>query len=292
MANTYENLALDDNFGTDAEYQAFTQAFEAAILASGFLEVAPDTGQANLATHVRPAVGAYSGYRIYRGKDALQATKPIFVKVEFGVSGSGVDKYQIRKTLSTATNGAGTPSGVVSAAGTFGAGAVGSGAAQMFGGGGSSAAFVYIVDPGNANLNMIWLFGRLRDSADGSASGDILFDMFQSAAGLIFGQTYLWTDLSAAWATEASPGLAKHMVDLTPNIHNGGNVNTTRLFQALVYRNAKTLAFPLLGGRSAELPFTDPTSSKFSLAVWGGNHTFLPIAQIGPVNNRLCLLWE
>jgi hypothetical protein len=82
------------------------------------------------------------------------------------------------------------------------------------------------------------------------------------------------------------------MMSQNPGMQNGGNINVTRVFQALVYRNAKTLVFPLTAGRVSELPFTNPTDSKFTVPIWGGAHTFLPIPEIGPVSNRLCLPWE
>ena len=110
MANTYENAALDTNLGSDAEYQAYIQAVEAAILASGFMEVAPDTGQINPLTVVRPSISTYSGYRIYRAKDSLAATKPLYAKVEYGL-GTATDRAVIRRTMGTGSNGAArTPS--------------------------------------------------------------------------------------------------------------------------------------------------------------------------------------
>lgn len=290
MANTFEGV-LDNNVANDAEFQAWCQTIETAILASGFLEVAPDTGQLNLATATRPLAGAYSGYRIYRGKDSVQATRPIYIKVEYGAGSGGVDRPSIRRTVGTGTNGAGTLTGPQLAAASNNPSATGGGAATIIAGGGSSAMFIYIKDPSSSSHDLWWVCGRLRDQADGSASPEILFDNFVSVSFLIMG-SYSWTDGVAAWVN-ATSGLADHFPQLNNAINTGGNINTVRVFQALVYRNAKTLVFPMVTGKTAELPYTTPTDSKFSIAIWGGNHTFVPlIPNAGASAQRTAWLWE
>lgn len=293
MANTYENLSVDNLPGTDAEWQAWVQAIEAAILASGFLEVAPDTGQINPLTIARPALGAYAGYRIYRAKDSLAATKPLYAKVEFGNTGSGADRPIIRRTMGTGSNGSGTLTGVQTTAVASANASAGSGAAQIYGGGGPHAMFLYQKDAGSASHTIFWGCGRLLDQDDGSVADPLVWDTFSGASGILVMGAYQYTDGAIAWTNNAS-GIATHIPDLSVGINSGGNVGTTRLFQALVYRNGKSWAFPVLGGKSTELPLTTPASSKFSLNVWGGNHTFLPIDQSGYVSgsNRLCFLWE
>ena len=72
----------------NADFQAWCQALEAAILAVGLVQV-PQTGEANLATITRPtALGQLIGWRCYAFNDALQATAPVYIKVFFGSSQS------------------------------------------------------------------------------------------------------------------------------------------------------------------------------------------------------------
>lgn len=293
MANTYENLAVDNKPITDAAWQAWCQAIEAAFLASGFLEVAPDTGQLNLVTTTRPSVGTYAGYRIYRAKDSLAATKPFYIKVEYGNTGSGQDRPIFRRTSATGSNGTGTLTGPTTTVVASSNSSAGSGVATILGGGGAHSVFVHQLDPGNAGHNIQYAAGRLLDQSDGSATDAILWDAMTSGAGVSYFGSYVWTDGALAWAALGS-GLAAHAPDLTSALHNGGDLSITRLFQALVYRNAKTLVFPLVLGKAVELPYTNPTASKFNLNIWGGSHTFIVIPQTAHTtsSNRACLLWE
>lgn len=95
-------------------YRAWWDAIRAQFTAVGLVQTA-DTGQLDPATHARPSANSYSGYEIWRFADSLQATLPIFMKIEPGV-GSVTDRPAIRITVATATNGAGTLSGQVGTA--------------------------------------------------------------------------------------------------------------------------------------------------------------------------------
>lgn len=292
MANTYENLAVDNKPITDAAWQSWCQAIEAAFLASGFLEVAPDTGQLNLATTTRPSIGTFAGYRMYRAKDALAATKPFYIKVEYGNTGSGQDRPIFRRTSATGSNGAGTLTGPTTTVVASSNSAAGSGVATVLGGGGAHSVFVHQLDPGQAGHNIQYAAGRLLDQADGAATDGLIWDAMSSGAGVAYLGTYVWTDGAVAWTTIS--GLGNHAPDLNVAVNSGGDISTTRLFQGLVYRAAKTLVFPMVFGKTTELPFTNPTGSKFSMTIWGATHTFLPIPQTSHINsgNRAAFLWE
>lgn len=94
-----------NHHANDADHRAFAQAIHDMLIAAGATQTA-DTGQANLATITRPAVGAVSGYEMFRFNDAEQATLPIFVKVEYG-TGNQPTIPGLRVTASYGTNGAG-----------------------------------------------------------------------------------------------------------------------------------------------------------------------------------------
>lgn len=95
----------------DADFRAWAQGIHDALVACGLVQTS-DTGQINLSTVSRPGTNAYGGYEIFRFNDSLQATKPVFIKFEYGIGGVA-GRPQWRITVSTATNGAGTPSGQV-----------------------------------------------------------------------------------------------------------------------------------------------------------------------------------
>lgn len=101
-----------------AQFRTCCQVIHDALAAVGLVQTA-DTGQANLATIAGTGAAHQSmGYEIWRFNDTLQATAPIFIKVEYGggsvvATGSG-DNFAVWITVGTGTNGAGTLTGKVS----------------------------------------------------------------------------------------------------------------------------------------------------------------------------------
>lgn len=100
-------------FTTDAKFRAWGLACSTALAAAGFVQTA-DTGQINWVTVLKPvATNTKAGYEIWRFNDTLQATAPIFIRVDYGssgtASGNGPGTWL---TVGTSTNGAGTITGV------------------------------------------------------------------------------------------------------------------------------------------------------------------------------------
>lgn len=96
----------------DAEFRAWAQSVHDALIAVGLVQAA-DTGQINFATVARPLANADAGYAVYRFSDALQATRPVFIRLLFG-AGNAVTTPRLGVQIGTGTNGAGTLNGVVS----------------------------------------------------------------------------------------------------------------------------------------------------------------------------------
>lgn len=93
------------------DFRGWCQAVDAAILAVGMVATA-DTGQIDLTTTSAPTVPDQSmGYKIYRFNDTLQATAPVFIKLEFGSAPAYANYACVYITLGTGTNGAGTITG-------------------------------------------------------------------------------------------------------------------------------------------------------------------------------------
>lgn len=110
MATDLRNLPY--NIAGDAEFRAWIQGVDAALVACGLVATA-DTGQLDPTTASKPATASFAGGRMYRFNDALQATKPIFVKVFFGVSGTSFNIPMLAVQVGTATNGANVLGGIV-----------------------------------------------------------------------------------------------------------------------------------------------------------------------------------
>lgn len=98
---------------SDAGFRAWGSELSAKLQAAGLVQTA-DTGQINWATATRPgSVNTAAGYEIYRFDDALQATAPLYIKLEYG-TGNVADRPTIWVSVGTGTNGAGTLTGSVS----------------------------------------------------------------------------------------------------------------------------------------------------------------------------------
>jgi hypothetical protein len=157
---------------TDAAFRTWAQAIDSAITGLGLVATA-DTGQVDLTTAAKPAgSGAYAGYKVYRFADALQATKPVFIKVEYGTSDWAATRGGLRVTVGSGTNGAGTITGVVNSSTLK----VGPGNADPTGGGshfagdtGRLLVGLYTADA-NARGSFI-LIDRTR-ADDGTPNGD------------------------------------------------------------------------------------------------------------------------
>jgi hypothetical protein len=287
--SAYETT-INNVLDSDARFQAWVQATEAAFLASGFLEVAPDTGQINPATIAKPSVSSFAGYRVYRAKDALAATKPLYCRIDYGLANAG--RGSIKRITGTGSNGSGTLTG---AGGSMGSSqstpsSDGSGTERVIGGGGEASAWFQQNDAGQSSHHVFLWIGRLISPVDGSPQSPVTFDFFTTSSSVIAGSG-LWTDGAISWAS-MSQGLASHLPDLSGSIQTGGNVSKVLAYQPLVYRNGETLTFPMVHGKPTEFPFTDPASSQFAMNIWGGSHNFLPLLGNGPLGGRYCALWE
>lgn len=104
---TYQ--VLPDN-STTAHFRAWGLAHNTALAAVGQVQTA-DTGQINWTTVAAPGAGNTSqGYEIWKFADTLQATTPIFYKIEYG-SGAATADPSLWFTIGTSSDGAGNITG-------------------------------------------------------------------------------------------------------------------------------------------------------------------------------------
>lgn len=98
---------------TDAHFRGWTKWVHDRLLAFGWVQTA-DTGQMDFATVLAPTTSnQVRGYTIYRMDDALQATAPVYMKIEFGSGSSNVANPAIFITMGSGTTGAGLLTGNV-----------------------------------------------------------------------------------------------------------------------------------------------------------------------------------
>lgn len=92
---------------TNAHFQAWVTEVVNALFTSLGVTQTSDTGQINPATATIPSINTAAGYVIGRFNDTLQATAPVFFKLEFG-AGAAVGDPQMWITVGTGSNGSGT----------------------------------------------------------------------------------------------------------------------------------------------------------------------------------------
>lgn len=95
-----------------ATFVAWGKNISDSLAAVGLTKTA-DTGQIDWSTAVYNSTSTNTvvGYEIWRFNDALQATAPIFLKIEYG-NGSAITRPAVFVTVGTGSNGAGTLTGV------------------------------------------------------------------------------------------------------------------------------------------------------------------------------------
>jgi hypothetical protein len=102
--------SLVPDVSTDPRFQGACVFVDAVITGGGWVNTA-DTGQLTLASAAHPTVANTKvGYRIYRMNDALQATRPVFLRVDYG-SGSAAATFALSITIGSGTDGAGNITG-------------------------------------------------------------------------------------------------------------------------------------------------------------------------------------
>ena len=107
-------LAAPSN-ASDALFRAWGKALSDAMTEVGFTKTA-DTGQIDWSSVLAPAaISTYQGYEIRAFSDSLQATNPVYLKIEYGSSSPSAGIPGIRYTIGKATDGAGELVGEMSA---------------------------------------------------------------------------------------------------------------------------------------------------------------------------------
>lgn len=98
----------------DTDFRQWGSTISAHLAAVGLVQ-SSDSGQINWTTVTKPTAGnnAMAGYEIWRLADSLDATAPIFIKIEYGNS-NVTSNPGLMMSVGYATDGAGSLTGVVS----------------------------------------------------------------------------------------------------------------------------------------------------------------------------------
>lgn len=115
-----DNATITFDSSTDALFRVWGLRISQALATCGMVQTA-DTGQINWTTITRTISStgeSVQGYEMWRFNDSLQATKPVFMKIEYGIAINGYGGTNnmphqpvLFVTVGTVTNGAGTLTG-------------------------------------------------------------------------------------------------------------------------------------------------------------------------------------
>lgn len=172
---------------TTAIFRATGLAWSTALQAADALQKTTDTGQIDWSTVTVPGTtNTVAGYEVYRFKDSLQSTAPIFFKIEYGTANPATG-LQLWVTVGTGSDGGGTITGtffsgappstaviasrqaIGTAVGFVSASSI---ASYVHGDTATLAIFAYPVQTGpSTSTGGLFLLERTRDFA-GSATGE------------------------------------------------------------------------------------------------------------------------
>lgn len=173
-----------------ADFRGWGAGVRTALSAFGLVRTA-DTGQIDWTTVSAPASNTMGGYEIWRFDDSLQATAPVFFRMEYGSSSAGSPMVTIQS--GTGSDGAGNLTGTLGTrlgAHTYynGSGAV----TQYFSGDTNRFVFNLRYTTASNSAMTIWI-ERLRGS-----------DGVDSSAGVFYGAMgYGWNSQVATWSSVA-----------------------------------------------------------------------------------------
>ena len=300
MAQTDSVTAVIDQT-SDAAFRTWIQEIITAFGTTLTLTQTADTGQINTATVTRPAVANTSaGFVIFRFNDTLQATSPIFIKLEFGTGTTATTSPNMWITVGTATNGAGTLTGTTTT--RF----------QIVGGVAASNVTNYVSRyMYNSTQGMVWMSWKQGAIAGGTLGGFKL-ERANNLTGAAIGDAYTLITQGAATGPSAVGGSAQCYSYLTGALVTLGNgtvfaadpfAQTTTLFSGNIQDFPVWQATPVLGvsaNHAICLAAEIPTGNTVVEALVGSTtHTFISCppfygatAPAGITGGNHLLLWD
>lgn len=266
-------------FSGNADFEAFVTGVHNALAALGFVQTA-DTGQINPATVAAPAAtNTSAGYEIWRFADTLQATVPIFFKVEYG-TGSAVNIPAIWITVGSGSNGTGGLTGQVGSRMNSQSNAAKAAGVQlplyMSSTDLSDLTIAFNVDVNTTSFGSLWHISRPRDH-NGAPTNEGVYCAWLPQNG-----SYSDQFISATGAVGANSGNAFPGVHPGRFGHSSGGENADICPPLLPLSGAwRYTKFAMTGAADFG------AGGTFVTVLFGVNHTFLALAKaVGDVNGN------
>jgi hypothetical protein len=258
---------------SDAAFRTWGSTISAALATLGLVQTS-DTGQINWTTVSHPSAGQIAGYEMWRFADSLQATAPVFIKIEYG-TGVPADRPSVWTTVGTGVDGAGTLTGQVSnrlrtaATSSKAAGVV---LPMYVGGNAGELSLAYNIDVATTSCGAFFAVERTKDATGTPTADGVLLSTIDSAGVGATSQCILpsgtvptaqgWAGIPPAlWARSAS----------------GANAGVCPLFIPILAQWFYSRILLTGGGDFL-------AGGTFTATVFGGTHTYMALDRAcGPV---------
>ncbi len=209
------STAVDvSGFTTDAKFRTWGSTISASLAASGLVKTA-DTGQVDWTTVLKPTVSqTYTAYEVWRFNDDLQATAPIFIRLEYGVGNPTTDP-NTRVQVGTGTDGAGNLTGHKTNRGDGGGNNVGSASTvtNMVMTFTHTDGYAFAFASGSVLTferfaTCLFIIDRTRDQDTGAPNGDGMHVIFMNGQAQMRSQTvsFLGGAQIETWVSTMPPG--------------------------------------------------------------------------------------
>lgn len=187
---TRYNSSIAPNVG-GSYFAPWAQKYSEMLKNCGGLTQTSDTGQVTMATITSPGNGADAGYEVFRFNDSLQATVPVYMKVLYGIDGTGV--VRARWWIGRTTDGAGNITNPYTSSEPVQSGAAVTASILPAYSASDGSGFVMVYQaPGNTS-NTIVVVDRLRLS-DGTPTADGLLVVIGNGANVISQHVVIWSN--------------------------------------------------------------------------------------------------
>jgi hypothetical protein len=272
-----QTLSLAPTNSSVALFRAWGLAVSNAIAARGLVKTT-DTGQVNWATVALPAINLTPAYEIWRFDDALQATAPVFIRLEYG-TGSSTGLVAMAFSIGSGSNGAGVLTGVTLARTVLQTGSNSATTMACFVSGSTNRLLLALWAGLTSNPNYFLMLSleRTVDAAGAPTSEGVLVAWFSP---FVTYQQLAWNCTTGPMtAVEQALGM------LFPNVGTGASGGSTAVYPCYHTKGIYLLpGLNLLGGY--ELNFTPTTAVAFTY--YAATRTYIPLPSIvsGSLSSR------
>lgn len=279
MATRSSSTLLADNT-VQANFRAWAQFVEDTLVTTGGWVVTSDTGQTlPSALTVPGAANAKRGYRIYRMADALQATSPFYMRVDYG-SGGATGNPGLWLTIGTGSDGSGNITGILWNGGAVTAANVSTQSTSTtqvnnsYGSASTNRVTLGMFIQAATTLPLVLSIERSKD-ASGADTGDGFLLCYSAAAARLERSRYIIA-AGGAQPTEEL-GLGYLLTAQNPTQSFGANVGVGMVthFKGIAQQPGMNLG--VVGNNDVA------SETTFTMSIYGSNHTYLQLgSQIFP----------